>query len=230
MTPSTATEQSLTEAELYPDSDGKPMSDNTVQHRWIDMLFHNINSLFAERTDVFVAADLMWYAVEGHPRECAAPDVMVAFGRPKVDRGSYKQWREGGIPPAVVFEVLSPANTDDDMAKKSIFYEDHAVEEYYIIDPDENRLDVFLRQGTVFRRQDTSRGFTSPRLGIRFDASGPEVVVYRPNGEAFRNYLTVEAALRRAEYTLALSRKVRRGQATAEEVAELERLEDQGEG
>ena len=45
----------------------------------------------------------------------------------------------------------------------------------------------------------------------------------RPNGEAFRNYLSVEAALRRV---LVLSRKVRRGEATAEEIAELERLEE----
>ena len=118
MNPAIATEQPLTEAELYPDSDGKPMSDNTVQHRWIDMLFHNINSLFAQRDDVFVAADLMWYAVERHPRESAGPDVMVVFGRPKGDRGSYKQWREAGIPPTVVFEVLSPANSDEEMAKK----------------------------------------------------------------------------------------------------------------
>ena len=224
MTPSTATEPLLDEAELYPDSDGKPMSDNTVQHRWIDMLFHNINSLFAPRDDVFVAADLMWYAVKGHPSECAAPDVMVVFGRPKGDRGSYKQWREEGVPVTVVFEVLSPANSADEMSKKAIFYEDHEVEEYYVIDPATNRLDVFLRQGTVFRRQE-SRGFVSPRLGIRFDVSGPEVVVSRPNGEAFRNYLSVEAALRRV---LVLSRKVRRGEATAEEIAELERLEEAG--
>jgi len=227
MNPSTVTESLLDEAELYPDSDGKPMSDNTVQHRWIDILFHNLNSLFAERTDVFVAADLMWYAVEGHPRECAAPDVMVVFGRPKGDRGSYKQWREDSTPVTVAFEVLSPANSDDEMAKKAIFYEDHEVEEYYVIDPDDNRLDVFLRQGTVFRRQDASGGFVSPRLGIRFDVSGTEVVAYRPNGEPFRSYLTVEAALRRAEYAIALGRKVRRGQATADEVAELERLEGQ---
>ena len=230
MNPSIATESLPSEAELYPDSDGKPMSDNTVQHRWIDMLFHNINSVFADRDDVFVAADLMWYAVEGHPRECAAPDVMVVFGRPKGDRGSYRQWREEGIPVTVAFEILSPANSDDEMAKKAIFYEDHEVEEYYVIDPIDNRLDVFRRQGTVFRRQDTIRGFVSPRLGIRFDVSGPEVVAYRPNGEAFRSYLTVEASLRQAEHVIALGRKVRRGQATAEEVAELERLEERGEG
>ena len=226
MTPSTATEQLLREDELYPDSDGKPMSDNTVQHRWIDMLFHNINSLFVDRDDVFVAADLMWYAVQGHPRESAGPDVMVVFGRPKGDRGSYKQWKEDDIPATVVFEVLSPANSEEEMARKSIFYEYQEVEEYYIIDPACNTLDVFLRQGTVFRRQDSSVGFVSPRLGIRFDVSGPEIVVYRPNGEVFRDYLTVEAALRRAEHMIALGRKVRRGQATAAEVAELERLEE----
>ncbi len=32
---------------------------------------------------------------------------MVVFGRPKGDRGSYKQWLENQIAPQVVFEILS---------------------------------------------------------------------------------------------------------------------------
>lgn len=50
---------------------------------------------------------------DGKPR--AAPDVMVIFDRPKGDREAYLQWREGGIAPQVVFEVLSPGNTRREM-------------------------------------------------------------------------------------------------------------------
>src|SRR5437660_5049337 len=79
---------------VYPESDGKPMADNTKQARWVVILFDNLLALLAEVADVFVAADILWYAVEGEPEIRIAPDVLVAFGRPRGDRGSYKQWQE----------------------------------------------------------------------------------------------------------------------------------------
>src|SRR5205807_8645404 len=72
---------------VYPDSDGKPMAENTKQLRWIVVLFGNLCALFRDRPDVFVAADLFWYPVEGEPDIRAAPDVLLVFGRPKGDRG-----------------------------------------------------------------------------------------------------------------------------------------------
>src|SRR5438477_653580 len=76
----------------------------------------------------------------------------------------------------------------------------------------------------------------SPRLGIRFDVSGEELVVSRPDGQRFLTFPELEAARRRAEQRAEqaewraarlaeLSRKARRGQATAEELQELDRLE-----
>src|SRR5262249_50347025 len=120
----------------YPDSDGKPMADNTKQARWIVVLFGNLAALFRARDDVVVACDLFWYPVEGSPEVRVAPDVLVVFGRPKGDRGSYKQWEEGGVPLTVVFEILSPGNTWTEMDDKYAFYEEHGVEEYYVYDPD----------------------------------------------------------------------------------------------
>src|SRR4030095_3541808 len=95
----------------YPQSDGQPMADNTKQFRWIVTIQGGLDALFRADPQVFVAGDLLWYPVEGHPEMCMAPDVMVAFGRPKGDRGSYLQWQEGGIAPQVVFEIRSPGNT-----------------------------------------------------------------------------------------------------------------------
>ncbi|TRV23640.1 MAG: Uma2 family endonuclease, partial [Microcystis wesenbergii Mw_MB_S_20031200_S109D] len=96
---------------VYPDSDGNPMADNTRQFRWITTIKANLDWLFANNADVFVAGDLLWYPVEGDNKTRQAPDVMVAFGRPKGERGSYQQWKEENIPPQVVFEILSPGNT-----------------------------------------------------------------------------------------------------------------------
>ncbi|MGI0484625.1 hypothetical protein ACN4EK_04250 [Pantanalinema rosaneae CENA516] len=68
---------------LYPDSDGKPMADNTVQYRWIVRLVANLKHLFKGQT-VFVAGDLLWYPrqVVVPPAPAQAPDVMVVVGRP----------------------------------------------------------------------------------------------------------------------------------------------------
>ncbi|MCU0875242.1 MAG: hypothetical protein MUE50_23160, partial [Pirellulaceae bacterium] len=72
----------------YPDSDGLPMSDNTLQFQWIVTLQGGLDALFRDDPDVFVAGDLLWYPVEGDNTVRAAPDVLVVFGRPKGYRGS----------------------------------------------------------------------------------------------------------------------------------------------
>ncbi|WP_204104866.1 MULTISPECIES: Uma2 family endonuclease, partial [Spirulina sp. CCY15215] len=79
---------------------------------------------------VFIAADLLWYPVkltkqqilEQEEPQKQAPDVMVALGRPKGDRGSYRQWEEENIAPQVAFEILSPGNKKKDMETKFNFY------------------------------------------------------------------------------------------------------------
>lgn len=169
----------------YPDSDGLPMSDNTKQLRWIVTLFENLASLFRHREDVFVSANQLWYPVEGEPFIRAAPDVYVVFGRPKGDRGSYKQWEEDDIPMTVVFEVLSPGNTRTELIDKFAFYEDYGVEEYYIYDPDANILQGFRRRGDSLVRVRPIHNYVSPRLGIRFDLSGAELIVRYPDGRPF---------------------------------------------
>jgi Uma2 family endonuclease len=89
-----------------------------------------LDSLFATEPNVFVAADLFWYPVEGHPEIRMAPDRMVALGCPKGHRGSYRQWEEGGMAPQVTWEILSPSNTRREMENKRQFYERYGVREY----------------------------------------------------------------------------------------------------
>jgi Uma2 family endonuclease len=112
------------------------MSDNTEQFRLIVCTKENLELLFADNSNVFVAGDLLWYPVEGNNKLCQAPDVMVAFGRPKGYRDSYQQWKEDHIAPQVVFEILSPENRPSKMAQKFQFYNRYGVEEYYLYDPD----------------------------------------------------------------------------------------------
>jgi Uma2 family endonuclease len=178
---------------VYPESDGKPMADNTKQFRWIVTLEGGFEALFRDREDVFVAGDLFWYPVEGRPDIRMAPDVMIVFGRPKGDRPSYKQWEEGNIAPQVVFEVLSPSNSLLEMAKKLEFYDRYGVEEYYLYDPETGDFTGWIRgEDGRLRVIDEIQGWVSPRLGVRFEIEDGELRIIRPDGQRFMTYLELQ--------------------------------------
>ena len=187
---------------IYPESDGKPMADNTKQFRWITIIHGNLSWLFANDEMVFVAGDLLWYPVEGSPKITQAPDIMVAFGVPKGDRASYKQWEENNIAPQVVFEILSPSNTQKEMSKKLLFYNRYGVEEYYIYDPDKNELSGLLRSEENLEVIESMDNWESPRLGIRFDTSGEELQLYHSNGEIFQNFEQIKEQLQQKDEQL----------------------------
>ncbi|MDC0834497.1 hypothetical protein AY599_19210 [Leptolyngbya valderiana BDU 20041] len=180
---------------IYPDSDGKPMADNTLQFRWIVTIKENLELIFADNPEVFVAGDLLWYPVEGNNKLRVAPDVMVAFGRPKGERGSYKQWCENDIAPQVVFEILSPGNTLKEMTRKEHFYDNFGVEEYYIYDPDKNEFMGLIRGESRLEIIEDLDGWTSPRLGIRFELGEDELTLYRPDGSEFESLQQIQVRL-----------------------------------
>ncbi len=196
----------------YPDSDGQPMADNTLQYQWIETIKGGLDALFRDRPDVFVAADHLIYPVHGKPKVRQAPDVYVVFGRPKGHRGSYRVWEEDGLFPQVIFEVLSPGNGAAEMARKLLFYERYGAEEYYVYDPDRTTFSAYRRRPDGrFDDIDEPDGYISPRLGVRFDLSGSELVVRRANGDPLRTYVGEavrgdEAERRAAEATAEAAR------------------------
>ena len=108
------------DAVIYPEDDGLPMSDNTRQYEVMVTIKGGLSALFRHDPNVFIAGNLLWYPVEGDNTIRQAPDVLAAFGRPKGDRGSYRQWEEGGVAPQVVFEILSPGNRLNEMIRKDL--------------------------------------------------------------------------------------------------------------
>jgi Uma2 family endonuclease len=208
---------------IYPDSDGQPMADNTKQFRWIVVIKENLEILFAAVADVFIAGDLLWYPIEGDNKTRQAPDVMVAFGRPKGDRGSYKQWEEDNIAPQVVFEILSPGNRLKEMTKKLQFYERYGVEEYYIYDPDRIDLVGLQRSGDKLEVIEEMNGWVSPRLGIRFELKPDTLEIFSPSGERFLTPVELdqlrEQERQRADQALAqLEQEQQRYQALLEQL------------
>jgi Uma2 family endonuclease len=211
---------------VYPETDGQPMADNTLQFEWIVTFQGGIDALFRHDPNVFVAGDLFWYPVEGDPNTRVAPDVMVVFGRPKGHRRSYQQWREDGIAPQVVFEVLSSSNTIPEMVRKHLFYQRYGVEEYYLYDPERNLLTGWRREGEELREIPEVQDWVSPRLGVRFDLDEQGLQLLGPDGEPFATYveLVEQREQERREKERERQEKERERQEKEREQARAERL------
>ncbi len=179
----------------YPDDDGEPMSDNTLQYKWMVLIKDNLDIVFRDNPNVFVAGNLLWYPVEGDPTIRTAPDVMVAIGRPKGRRGSYKQWEEDNVPPQVVFETLSPGNRPGELDRKFRFYQHYGALEYYIYDPDSGSFEAWLRSGSRLVKVENVSSFVSPRLGTRFEpGKGPDnLTILAPDGTLFLTSVELKA-------------------------------------
>jgi Uma2 family endonuclease len=202
----------------YPDSDGQPMADNTLQFDWIAILKWNADAYFANRDDVFVAGDNLIYPVQDEVDVRQAPDVYVAFGRPKGYRGSYKVWEEGDVFPQVVFEVWSPNNRYAQMEKKRQFYEKYGAEEYYIVYPEfPAHLEGWIRRADKFAEIEEMNGHVSPRLGFRFSLVKGKLAVLGPDGRELRRPDEIAKEL--------TDTQARASQLTAERDAERERAE-----
>ena len=85
-------------AELYPDSDGKPMAVSDLHRRILTRTLQVLDTHFEERPEVYVSGDILMYYVEGDPRKSVSPDVLVAFGLGKKPRRTYLVWQEGKVP------------------------------------------------------------------------------------------------------------------------------------
>ncbi len=222
MSKATASKVKVDPTIIYPDSDGKPMAENTKQYQYIVMLHTGIASHFADNPNVFVAADLLWYAVEGWPSIRVAPDVMVIFGRPKGHRGSYQQWLEGDVAPQGAIEILSPGNTKSEMDEKLTFYEEHGIEEYIEYDPDRGKLQVWQRKGRKLMPVVFGREWSSPLLEIRLrlEADG-ELSAFHPDGRKFLTAVEIDQLAQREharaeqEYARAEQEKARAEQEKA---------------
>ena len=184
--------QVSTEEIIYPCSDGEPIADSTIQYKLIVKIKEGCESLFKNDPNVFVAADLLWYSVQGRTDISQAPDVMVIFGRPKGDRRSYLQWREDNIAPQVAFEIRSHSESQTKMNKKLSFYNRYEVDEYYLYDPENNDLSGWQRIEGTLEVIEPMEGWVSPRLGVRFELGEAGLEIYRPNGQKFISYGELE--------------------------------------
>ena len=183
---------------IYLDDNGEPMSNNTDQFRLIVWIKENLELVFADDPNVFLASDLLWYPVEGNNKLSQAPDIMAVFGIPKGYRGSYQQWNEDNIAPQVAFEIW-PGDRIGLMMQKFQFYERYGVEEYYFYNPQTLELGGWLRRESQLEAIEQMDDWVSPRLGVRFQLSETGLEMFGPNQEPFVSFVELDRLRQQAE-------------------------------
>jgi Uma2 family endonuclease len=201
---SAATQSIAKQSIEYPDSDGQPIGEDTLHFDWIIRIVQWLQTHYFHDPEVFVAGDLLWYAVEGEPTIRTAPDALVAFGRPKGQRGSYKQWMEGSVAPQVVFEVLPTRDRFRETLRKWQFYQQYGVEELYIYKPDTGHFEGWIRKAGQLEEIPEIAGFVSPRLQIRFEPGeeSDELKFFDLDGNRFLTFCEALYQRKAAEATL----------------------------
>lgn len=118
----------------YPESDGKPMGETDFHIAAILYLRAALRAFFRHVTDVYVAADMLFYYEEGERNVYKVPDVFIVKGIAKHDRRTYKLWEEK-TPPTVIFEITSKGTRWEDTGDKKGLYAALGVQEYFLFDP-----------------------------------------------------------------------------------------------
>ena len=169
----------------YPESDGEPMAETDKHRKLILGLISLLEVFFAERADVYVTGNIMFYYVEGDPTEVISPDVMVCFGVPKGDRTSYKTWEESDVIPSVIIEIASRGTWRKDRVEKLELYQMLGVEEYYIFNPQyPKNLPAFmafrLKEGILDSVAIENGRIKSNILGLELVDTGKTLRLFNP--------------------------------------------------
>ncbi len=178
----------------YPEEREDDMGETSIHINLIADLLKTLKLFFKTREDVFLSANMNLYFEPGNSRRWYAPDLLVAFGVPNVERSSYLLWREG-IFPQVLIEIASEKTWRNDIDEKLRTYEEFGAEEYYVLDPEFAYLPAPLM---AFRRQDanlveinvTDDKIFSPRLGLKILRTGNTFRLFNPQTDEF--LLTLE--------------------------------------
>ncbi len=216
-------------ADLYPESDGKPMAETDMRAVAIIDLRQRFDGFFADNPDTYVSGTIMMYDVEGPGRTAVSPDILVSFGIGKKLRRTYKVWEEGK-PPDFVMEFSSKGTFQNDLGHKKVHYASMGIQEYFLCDIDRRYLPTplmgFRLKGETYERipENVDGSIPSGTLGVSFHLLDEGLAVY---DEARDQWLQTpaEAAEQRAEQEAAAH--AREAAARAEAEAEVSRLREE---
>ena len=168
----------LTERDLPSTEDERP-SIHTAHRAPRTDLWVPLSAHYENRPDVFVAADLFVYydraAPSRHSAARTSPDLLVAFGAPKRERGSFTVWEEGRVPDFVL-EIVSPATGLKDRHDKPGLYQRMGVREYFLFDPRSRTAPLLAWRLTPAAAEPLPPAPTAAGMaGVRSDVLGLEL-------------------------------------------------------
>lgn len=182
------------EGVYYPEEREDDMGETSIHAKLINKLLAMLLHFFDGRDDVFATTNMNLYFEKGNPRRWYAPDLLVAFGVPNVERSSYLLWREK-VFPQVIIEIASDKTWRNDVDEKLRTYEKWGAEEYYVLDSEfaylSSPLMAFRRQEEKLVEQEVvdDRIF-SPRLNLEIVRAENTFRLFNPNTNEF--LLTME--------------------------------------
>ena len=190
-------------ADIYPESDGKPMAETERHFRELLKNFNLLESHFAHIPDVYVLGDMMMYYEEGNPRKSISPDIFVAFGIGRKERRIYKIWEEGK-PPDFVLEFASKGTYRNDLTGKVQLYAEIGIPEYFVYDVDRRYLPTPLIGFRLIGRDYVeipaldNGGIPAVTLGLEFHLLDDGFGIYNPEAREWLK-TAAEAATERAD-------------------------------
>ncbi len=172
-------------ADLYPESDGKPMADTDLHIQWIIWLRQVLEGHFAQRPDVYISGNIMMYDIEGPLRTAVSPDILVSFGVGQKDRRTYKVWEEGKAPDFVM-EFSSKRTYQNDLEGKVAHYAAIGIPEYFLYDVDRRYLPTplmgfrLVEDAYIEVFSNVDGGLRSEVLNLNFHLLDDGLGVYEP--------------------------------------------------
>jgi Uma2 family endonuclease len=172
----------------YPDSDGKPMGETPRHIKNIMDLYQSLDVYLVNDPQVFVAANMMLYYVEGDARKHISPDLFVTWSIPKnpdPERRVYLVWKEGKGPDLAI-EITSKSTRNEDLKKKFEICRDILkVKEYFLFDPYAEYLDPPLQGYRLQNRRyvairPVNGRLPSKLLGLHLERSAEQLRLYNP--------------------------------------------------
>lgn len=225
----------------YLSSDGEPMAESDWQYIPLTDTVSTLRIHYRNRSDVYVAGDMLIYYRMNRNDVRAAPDVFAVFGATgNHPRDSWLVWREGKAPDFVM-EIASSRTWRRDATEKRRIYADMGVTEYVRFDPTGNYFTPPLILETLEGTEYRARPLITDADGVLRGHSGVleleicvtpalELRLYDPAaGEWLRTHQETEAALQDSEAARQESETARRESEAGRQAAEAEitRLREQ---
>jgi len=122
-------------ADLYPESDGKPMAETDLHIEAIIQMRSRFRNHYRDIPDIYISGNIMMYYEDGRSPKAVSPDLLISFGVGKKPRRTYKIWEEGK-PPDFVVEFSSRGTVQNDLNHKMELYAKLGIPEYFLCDVD----------------------------------------------------------------------------------------------